>query len=97
MSGFLSTIRLSQDKTHLCSSEANGRAEPVSCKAERMAQLKLCGSSLMIYLTVLKSSQCIWKKEAVCQFLYYFFFKKCFQVFFIFFSFSDTELAGKKL
>jgi len=35
-------------KMLLCSSEANGRAEPVPCKSEWVAQLKLCGSGLMI-------------------------------------------------
>lgn len=48
VSGFLSTIRISQDKKHLCSSEANGSAEPIPCKSEWMAQLKLCVCGLMI-------------------------------------------------
>lgn len=37
----LSTVRISQDKMHLCLSEAYGRAEPVACRSEWMAPLKL--------------------------------------------------------
>ena len=48
LSGFLCTIRVSQDKMLLCSSAASGRAEPVPCKSEWVAQLKLCGSGSMI-------------------------------------------------
>lgn len=61
MSVFLSTTRIFQDKIHL-HSETKGRAEPVSCKSEWMAQLKLCGSDLMIELVIAKSSQCTQKK-----------------------------------
>lgn len=67
--------------------ETKRRDEPVLCKSKWMAQLKLCGSDLMVELVISKSSQCTWKKvllESASVFLILI----CFQVFFVLYSLS---------